>query len=594
MKNLTNPSPGATDPRTARSEIADHPAAVGERPSRWTPAQVGLKRAGWGILGLWGAAAALQSLVRSPAWEDGPAALGPGNWLTLALWAAGGLTILGLAAHNWRQLYRYLASVHASIVWIAALLVATALGTVILQAAPPAEFAARYGKSASLLQLLTLDDVFHGLPFRCLVAGLTLSSMLTVFQRRKTMLKWRHAGLLLTHFAVFVIVLGGLWGALQGRKGMVHLRVGEQSNLMVPQDGPKGQRVPLDFTLRLDKFELAHYVPEFKVYTWKRGAKDQPEAVTSEVPKAGQPIGAAAPGSRVSAKVLQVLQRARPVIEPTAGGASPHVVEVGGQKLTVEPGKQYPLADGSKLSVEEFLPDFTFDMQNKRATTRSDQPNNPALVVRIIGKDGQVPVKPRYLFGRDDMRKMMGGSGHGGEGELVYSLTDGFRSQIRWVEGKDGPLDPAIQLEITDASGKRVEWHRAKEETPIAFGPDRILVYREKPDGIRNYKSLLTILKDGKVVQTRMVEVNDPLYVGDYGLFQSNFDPEDPSYSGIQVVYDPGLNLAIWGLWLLVAGVIHTLALRNWQPWWERRRSTAATRPKDGGPVVHDQGEAAA
>ncbi|MBC8370623.1 MAG: cytochrome c biogenesis protein ResB [Planctomycetes bacterium] len=48
------------------------------------------------------------------------------------------------------------------------------------------------------------------------------------------------------------------------------------------------------------------------------------------------------------------------------------------------------------------------------------------------------------------------------------------------------------------------------------------------------------------------VRVNDYFVHGGYRFFQTNHNPNDPTYSGIGIVYDPGIPLVLWGLYCVM------------------------------------------
>jgi hypothetical protein len=72
----------------------------------------------------------------------------------------------------------------------------------------------------------------------------------------------------------------------------------------------------------------------------------------------------------------------------------------------------------------------------------------------------------------------------------------------------------------------------------------------------------------------REIRVNDYLYYGGYRFFQSNADPREPTYSGIGVVYDPGIPFVLLGMYTLIAGTAIAFLLR---PVVLRRRIEART-----------------
>ena len=58
------------------------------------------------------------------------------------------------------------------------------------------------------------------------------------------------------------------------------------------------------------------------------------------------------------------------------------------------------------------------------------------------------------------------------------------------------------------------------------------------------------------------VRVNDYFTFEGYRFFQTNHNPEDPTYSGIGVVYDPGIPLVIWGLYVVMFAVAYVFLVR--------------------------------
>jgi cytochrome c biogenesis protein ResB len=217
--------------------------------------------------------------------------------------------------------------------------------------------------------------------------------------------------------------------------------------------------------------------------------------------------------------------------------------------------------------IEKYVPDFVIDMEKGEVATRSQIPNNPALVAKVT--TGAEAGRAFYLFGRRELRD----NGHGNSLGIEYQYTAG---EAAWVDNPDGPINPAAEVEIRHSSG-RVDTAllMAAQPQPINLGGDRLLVYREKPEMIKNYRSTLTVVKDGRDVMTQEIKVNHPMFYEGFGFYQANFDPRNPNYSGIEVVKDPGLPIVTFGLWALIAGVFQTVALRNWKPWWERRGVSA-------------------
>jgi cytochrome c biogenesis protein ResB len=62
--------------------------------------------------------------------------------------------------------------------------------------------------------------------------------------------------------------------------------------------------------------------------------------------------------------------------------------------------------------------------------------------------------------------------------------------------------------------------------------------------------------------QDREIRVNDYFKYKGYRFFQTNAIPEDPTYSGIGVVYDPGIPIVLVGMYTIIAGTVIAFLLR--------------------------------
>lgn len=162
--------------------------------------------------------------------------------------------------------------------------------------------------------------------------------------------------------------------------------------------------------------------------------------------------------------------------------------------IPTEIGIESQVADtGYKVKVLSYLPDFVMDTTTKTAVTRSAVPNNPAIQVEVSDKNGKV--RTSWVFARfPDMHQETGAD---------------FKFVYNWV-------------------GRRP----------------------------KDFISKVTILKDGKEVISRDIRVNEPLSFGGYTFFQASYDNEGLSWSGLQVVKDPGIAVVYSGFILLIAGLM--------------------------------------
>ena len=69
--------------------------------------------------------------------------------------------------------------------------------------------------------------------------------------------RWGRLGPYLIHLSILIIVLGGIIGKFWGFQGQINLLEGQSDNVLTLTD-PQGQKT-LDFTVRLDSFQVAFY-----------------------------------------------------------------------------------------------------------------------------------------------------------------------------------------------------------------------------------------------------------------------------------------------------------------------------------------------
>ena len=70
------------------------------------------------------------------------------------------------------------------------------------------------------------------------------------------------------------------------------------------------------------------------------------------------------------------------------------------------------------------------------------------------------------------------------------------------------------------------------------------------------WRSDLSILdKNGSQLKTQSIKVNEPLLYKGYRFYQTDYDPNNPNYSGIGVSYTPGLSVIYFGFIILVIGI---------------------------------------
>jgi len=120
--------------------------------------------------------------------------------------------------------------------------------------------------------------------------------------------------------------------------------------------------------------------------------------------------------------------------------------------------------------------------------------------------------------------------------------------------------NPALQVQIQNPDGSTVTKY-IFERFPGHFHPaDKFLFTYQKT--IRDYISDIEIIKDGKVVTQKSIEVNHPLHFGGYHFYQSSYDADAHTYTVLSVVSDTGLNLVYAGYLMLGIGALWHFWLR--------------------------------
>ena len=297
--------------------------------------------------------------------------------------------------------------------------------------------------------------VYYSWWFIGLLCVLSASMMMCTARRFGTMrrttgyARTRAFGSMITHISMLLILAGGVIRGVWGEKGHLELREGQTAAQFVENRGVK----LLPFNVRLERFEIETY------------REKEAEQLFVHWHEKGR-------------------QAALPV------------------KLGVEQA-----FEEFKITVLRYIPDFTVDMQTREITTRSSQPNNPAILVAVNG--------PTY-------------------------------QNHKWLFAKFPDFD-----------------HGAANASPLR------MVYAAKPAGgaIKSFKSTLHFDD-----QHATIEVNSPFSYKGYTFYQSGYNPNDLSYTSLQVVKDPGVPVVYAGFSLMIVGLFIVFYLN---PWLNQRRKLA-------------------
>lgn len=357
----------------------------------------------------------------------------PGPWALVAGAGIAGVFVFLLslvAPGRWRETmsgFRYTATL------LLALSAAAVLGTLILQNRPMAFYESRYGAVGSLIVALRLDDIFHSLWFAGFIALFFAGVLNSALMRWPVKLK--NAGFFTCHLGLLTCLLGAGASAAFSVKGRVDLHAGGETagRVMVTRNGvPTGSFAALGFDLRLDRFDLVRYTPEYRVAYYD---------LTGEQ------------------------ARLKASFDP-------------------EVGVKHLLPGGDSFRIRSLVPDVA-------APGATGELKNPAVVLDLV-LDGE----PRQT------------------GPMVAARHD----HVRTRQGA--------------------------------------LVFERREDEVKAFQSHVTAAA-GSTVQKAVVSVNDPFTFGGWTFYQVNYDPKDPTYSGLEAVRDPGVSWVFLGFGLISLGVFY-------------------------------------
>jgi hypothetical protein len=114
----------------------------------------------------------------------------------------------------------------------------------------------------------------------------------------------------------------------------------------------------------------------------------------------------------------------------------------------------------------------------------------------------------------------------------------------------------AVLAEVRAAGLPKEALMVAGRPSPIFLAPTRALVFEKREKEVKAYVSHVTAAQGSSRV-SRKISVNDPMTHAGWTLYQVNYRPDDPTYSGLEAVYDPGVFWVFLGFGLICLGVFY-------------------------------------
>ena len=198
----------------------------------------------------------------------------------------------------------------------------------------------------------------------------------------------------------------------------------------------------------------------------------------------------------------------------------------------------------------------------------SDAKNRVRIVQNRSGKQTITYIKDGKVISTNDW--VLGQSYNIADSELQIRIAKYFPSHslkktvVKKTGGHEGHNhgpgehhgNPAILIEMEGPRGKYAEWVFA--HTPPHWYPDNnfAVLYEQSGMEVKDYKSILRVVENGKTIVTKTIEVNNALKYKGFVFYQSSYDPEGERYTGLQVTKNPGLLVVYTGFILLCLGIV--------------------------------------
>lgn len=472
----------------------------------------------------------------------------PGPTTLVAATGIASLVVLGLSFVVPGRLRNTLSGFRFTSSLLVALAIFAILGTLILQGKPAEVYRARYGAVAGLIMALRFDDIFHGLPYAGLMAlfGAAILASAT--------LRWpissRRAGFFIAHVGLLLSGAGAAASSMLSVRGRIDLFAGGDvaHQVRVTKGGAAtGAYEKLPFELKLDQFDLVNYETEYRVgyYEKTRIVRDgvamddyrlktsfDPDLAWHRLPQ----------GDRFRLKAIYPDFELVPRLTPAAEGPAALAVTLAGRSLWLQPGELAGTPDGS-LAV-------AFGDQ------RPAPPPGYATTVLVSMLERQVVV-------------------HRADGDATLPLTDGLvllggavrfdkllahsaRGAVYQTRSREWN-NPAVVIE-SELNGRPSETLATAAQPRGVFLRDgkAALVFEKRDKEVKAFLSHVTARR-GDEVQRAVISVNDPFEFGGWTLYQVNYNPDDPTYSGLEAVRDPGVLWVFVGFVLICIGVFYML-----------------------------------
>jgi hypothetical protein len=472
----------------------------------------------------------------------------PGPTTLVAATGGASLVVLALATVARGRLRTTLSGFRFISALLISLAVLAILGTLILQGKPAELYRARYGLMAPLILALRFDDIFHGLPYAGLMALFGAAILASAS------LRWpisaRRAGFFIAHVGLLVSGAGAAASSMLSVRGRIDLFAGGDlaNQVRVTRGGvPTGAYQVLPFQLKLDQFDLVNYETEYRVgyYEKTRVVRDgvpvedfrlktsfDPDLAWHRLPQ----------GDRFRLKAIYPDFELVPHMTPATAGPPALLVTLAGRPHWLQPGEAATSADGALVVAFGELRPAPPPGQGTSVLVSAQE--RVAVVHRADG-DAVLPLAE-------------GLSLLGGVVRIDRLLPHASRDATYQTRSREW-RNPAVVVE-TELDGRLSETLASSAQPRGIFLREgrSALVFERRDKEVKAFLSHVTARRDEQV-ERAVISVNDPFSFGGWMLYQVNYNPEDPTYSGLEAVRDPGVLWVFVGFTLICVGVFYML-----------------------------------
>jgi cytochrome c biogenesis protein ResB len=333
-------------------------------------------------------------------------------------------------------------------------------------------------RTMDILTTVGLTRVFDTWWFTVLLFVLAASLMVctgrrfTAMRRSTGAIRARAAGSFITHVSLLLVLAGGMVRVIWGQKGMVSFHEGQTIGEVSSLDGA----FPLPLSLRLVDFTLERY--------------ESSQEPLVHVDK----LVVLWPARNLQLELPVELDVAHPISAPDAA-----------------PGSD-PLFT---IRVVRYVPDFVIGNSGGEIVSRSDEPNNPAVLVSVS-------------------------SGGATNTEWVFTRFPDFGRH----DGADAAAPLPLKFRFVSA--------HAAVDMGRAAAP------------IKAFRSTVEVLENGSVARRAEITVNSPLSYRGFTFYQSGYNDADLTWTSLQVVRDPGVPIVYAGFVLMMIGLTVVFCVGPW------------------------------